>query len=132
VQLVDVRTREVYELSHATGAISMPESEMVKMVATLPTDRTLVLYCTCPDEKTSLRAARTLVDLFHLNNVVVLKGGLDAYASAGGAITITADEAALKRQGCGCTSNAEAFKLWAMAKAARPNSDHLEDSSASE
>ena len=33
---------------------------MVQLASSLPTDRTLVLYCSCPDEKTSLRAARTL------------------------------------------------------------------------
>ncbi len=84
VQLVDVRSREAFSLSHATGAISAPESEMASVAGALPTDRTLVLYCTCPDEKTSLRAARTLVGVFHVAHVVVLKGGLDAYAALEG------------------------------------------------
>ena len=113
LQLVDVRSREAYELSHASGAISMPESEMVRMASSLPTDRTLVLYCSCPDEKTSLRAARTLAGVFHLPNVVVLKGGLDAYAGAGGRLSSAATDSGTEHQGCGCSTNAPAFKLWA-------------------
>jgi rhodanese-related sulfurtransferase len=112
-ELVDVRARDAYALSHATGAVSMPESEMVEMARSLPTDRTLVLYCTCPDEKTSLRAGRTLSGVFSVPNVVVLKGGLNAYAAAGGAVTSATSDSGVEHQGCGCSSNAPAFKLWA-------------------
>jgi len=113
VQLVDVRSREAFGLAHATGAVSMPESEMVDLAGTLPRDRTLVLYCSCPDEKTSLRAARTLAGVFHVPHLVVLKGGLDAYAAAGGAITSAVSDSGIEHQGCGCSTNAPAFKLWA-------------------
>jgi rhodanese-related sulfurtransferase len=118
VQLVDVRSREAYAFSHATGAIAMPEAEMVQQASSLPSDRTLVLYCTCPDEKTSLRAARTLAGVFHVANAVVLKGGLDAYAAAGGAVTSAAADSAVAHQGCGCSTNAPAYKLWAVNLAA--------------
>ena len=113
VQLVDVRSREAFGLSHATGALSLPESEMVDLVGTLPSDRTLVLYCSCPDEKTSLRAARTLASVFHVPHLVVLTGGLDAYAKAGGPITSGVSDSGVEHQGCGCSTNAPAFKLWA-------------------
>lgn len=112
-QLVDVRTREAFDYAHATGAISMPESEAVDLMDTLPTDRTLVLYCSCPDEKTSLRAAQTLSSVFHVPHLVVLKGGLDAYTAAGGAVTNAAANSAIEAQGCGCESNAPAYKLYA-------------------
>lgn len=112
-QLVDVRSREAYDLAHATGALSMPESASVELVSTLPTDRTLILYCSCPDEKTSLRSARTLAEVFQVPNLVVLKGGLDAYTAAGGAMTGPASHSALEHQGCGCDSNAPAYKLYA-------------------
>ena len=114
IQLVDVRAREAYDFSHATGAIAMPEAEMAQQASTLPSDRTLVLYCTCPDEKTSLRAARTLIGVFHVANVVVLKGGLDAYGAAGGAVTSAAADSGIAHQGCGCATNAPAYKLWAV------------------
>jgi rhodanese-related sulfurtransferase len=118
IQLVDVRSREAYEFSHATGAIAMPEAEIVQQASSLPADRTLVLYCTCPDEKTSLRAARTLAGVFHVDHIVVLKGGLDAYAAAGGAVTSAAADSAIEHQGCGCATNAPAYKLWAVNLAA--------------
>jgi rhodanese-related sulfurtransferase len=118
VQLVDVRSREAYAFSHATGAIAMPEAEMVQLASSLPSDRTLVLYCSCPDEKTSLRAARTLTGVFHVANVVVLEGGLDAFAAADGAITSAAADSAIAHQGCGCSTNAPAYKLWAVNMAA--------------
>jgi rhodanese-related sulfurtransferase len=112
-QLVDVRTREAFDYAHATGAIAMPESEAVALMDSLPTDRTLVLYCSCPDEKTSLRAAQTLSSVFHVSHLVVLKGGLDAYTAAGGPVTNAAANSALEAQGCGCESNAPAYKLYA-------------------
>jgi rhodanese-related sulfurtransferase len=118
IQLVDVRSREAYDFSHATGAIAMPEAEMVQQASSLPTDRTLVLYCTCPDEKTSLRAGRTLAGVFHVAHIVVLKGGLDAYAAAGGPVTNADPDSAIEHQGCGCSSNAPAYKLWAVNMAA--------------
>lgn len=112
-QLVDVRSREAFALSHATGAVSMPEAETVELMSTLPADRTLVLYCSCPDEKTSLRSAQTLSSIFHVPNLVVLKGGLDAYTAAGGPVTSAASDSGIESQGCGCESNAPAFKLYA-------------------
>ncbi len=112
-QMVDVRTREAFDYAHATGAMSMPESEAVALMDSLPTDRTLVLYCSCPDEKTSLRAAQTLSSVFHVSHLVVLKGGLDAYTAAGGPVTNAAANSAIEAQGCGCESNAPAYKLYA-------------------
>jgi rhodanese-related sulfurtransferase len=112
-QMVDVRTREAFDYAHATGAMSMPESEAVALMVSLPTDRTLVLYCSCPDEKTSLRAAQTLSSVFHVSHLVVLKGGLDAYTAAGGPVTNAAANSAIEAQGCGCESNAPAYKLYA-------------------
>lgn len=112
-QLIDVRTQEAFDYAHATGAISMPESAAVAMMDNLPTGQTLVLYCSCPDEKTSLRAAQTLSSVFHVSHLVVLKGGLDAYTAAGGAVTNAAANSALEAQGCGCESNAPAYKLYA-------------------
>jgi rhodanese-related sulfurtransferase len=113
-RLVDVRGHDAYEFAHAVGAISMPEADMDRMAAGLPTDRTLVLYCTCPDEKTSLRAARTLAGVYHVTNVVALKGGLLAYRAAGGALSSDATDSAIEHQGCGCKVTSPAFKLWVM------------------
>lgn len=121
--LVDVRGRDAYDFAHAVGAISMPESEMVEMAAELPDDKTLVLYCTCPDDKTSLRAGRTLAGVFHVPNIVVLTGGLIDLRAAGGQMSADVTDSAIEHQGCGCSSNAEAFKLWAINKAATPTAE---------
>ena len=42
--LVDVRSRQSYDKSHAAGAISIPESEIDSHLDELPRDRDLVLY----------------------------------------------------------------------------------------
>ena len=118
-QFVDVRAGDAFAFSHATGAISVPEAELVNAARSLPTDRTLVLYCTCPAEETSLRAARTLVGIFHVTNVVVLDGGLDAFEAAGGAISAAASDSAIEHQGCGCDTNAPANKQWIINNAER-------------
>jgi rhodanese-related sulfurtransferase len=112
-QLVDVRGHDAFAFAHAVGAISMPEADLDRMAPDLPRTRTLVLYCTCPDEKTSLRAARTLADIYHVPNVVALKGGMLAFRAAGGELSSDATDSAIEHQGCGCATDAPAFKLWA-------------------
>jgi rhodanese-related sulfurtransferase len=124
-RLVDVRGRDAYDFAHAVGAIAMPEAEIDTIAPTLPTDRTLVLYCTCPDEKTSLRAARTLAGVYHLTNLVVLKGGMLAYRAAGGELSSDATDSAIEHQGCGCTVNSPAFKLWVMNNNAKAEARRL-------
>ena len=44
--LVDVRSRESFEKSHAVGAVSIPEDEMGARLTELPRDKEIILYCT--------------------------------------------------------------------------------------
>jgi hypothetical protein len=44
--LIDVRSRESFEKSHAVGAISIPEDEMGTRLNELPRDKDIILYCT--------------------------------------------------------------------------------------
>jgi hypothetical protein len=44
--LVDVRSTESFEKSHAAGAISIPEEEAGARMDELPRDREIILYCT--------------------------------------------------------------------------------------
>jgi rhodanese-related sulfurtransferase len=111
---VDVRARDAYEFAHIDGAMAMPEAEIDTLASKLPTDRTIVLYCTCPDEKTSLRAAQTLKEFHGVHNLVVLKGGMLAYRTAGGDLSSDATDSAIESQGCGCKVTSPAFKLWVM------------------
>ena len=44
--LVDVRSTESFEKSHAAGAISIPEDEIGDRMDELPRDKEIILYCT--------------------------------------------------------------------------------------
>jgi hypothetical protein len=44
--IIDVRGAQFYQEAHAAGAISLPEEELPAQIAQLPTDKTLILYCT--------------------------------------------------------------------------------------
>ena len=44
--LIDVRSRDSFEKSHAKGAISIPEEEMGARLDELPRDKEIILYCT--------------------------------------------------------------------------------------
>ena len=42
--LVDVRDEQFYQQSHAAGAISVPEDDLLARLDELPSDKTLILY----------------------------------------------------------------------------------------
>jgi rhodanese-related sulfurtransferase len=44
--LIDVRSRDSFEKSHAQAAISIPEEEMGARLDELPHDKEIILYCT--------------------------------------------------------------------------------------
>jgi hypothetical protein len=44
--LVDVRSKTSYDRSHAVGAISLPEAEILNRLDELPRDKDIILYCT--------------------------------------------------------------------------------------
>ena len=44
--LVDVRTKESYDKTHAAGSISIPEGEVYARLSELPRDKEIILYCT--------------------------------------------------------------------------------------
>lgn len=110
---IDLRTPDEFDVVHIEGAINIPESELLAALPTLPHDRPLVVYCTCPDDRISIRAAEVLQNR-GLNNVVVLKYGLAAWEQTGGAIFTDGSADALANLGCGCSVKAEAIKLWAI------------------
>jgi len=43
--VVDVRSVEAYKVAHIKGALSIPETEIVKRKDELPRDKTIVFYC---------------------------------------------------------------------------------------
>jgi 3-mercaptopyruvate sulfurtransferase SseA len=44
--ILDARAAQLFQASHATGALSAPEADLANWIAQLPTDKTLVFYCT--------------------------------------------------------------------------------------
>ena len=44
--LVDVRSTESFQKSHAAGAVSIPEAEIGDRMNELPRDKEIILYCT--------------------------------------------------------------------------------------
>jgi membrane protein DedA with SNARE-associated domain/rhodanese-related sulfurtransferase len=85
--VVDVRspTAQGLELRRIPGALHLPVHEVADQVGTLPRDREIVLYCTCPNEASAAQAARVLMN-HGFRRVRPLRGGLDAWIAAGYAV----------------------------------------------
>lgn len=79
---VDVRSTEQYEKGHIKGAISMPQSQMVKRLRDVPAGMTLITYCACSAEQSSGRAVLQLA-AHGVKNAVALTGGWDAWNRKG-------------------------------------------------
>ena len=43
--VVDVRSAESYKMGHIKGALNIPEAEIASRKGELPSDKTIVLYC---------------------------------------------------------------------------------------
>jgi membrane protein DedA with SNARE-associated domain/rhodanese-related sulfurtransferase len=82
--IVDVRsaTARGIVLQRIPGALNVPLHEVTRQVASLPRDREVILYCTCPNEASAAQAARLLMS-HGFTRVRPLRGGLDAWIEAG-------------------------------------------------
>ena len=85
--VVDVRSSTARELERRRipGALHMPVQEVEQHVRSLPRDREIILYCTCPNEASAAQAARVLARN-GFRQVRPLRGGLDAWIAAGYAV----------------------------------------------
>ena len=92
--VVDVRSSTARELERRRipGALHMPVQEVEQHVRSLPRDREIILYCTCPNEASAAQAARVLVRN-GFRRVRPLRGGLDAWIAAGYAVEEVAGSA---------------------------------------
>ncbi len=80
---VDVRGTVPFQLEHIADAVWMPLGLMRdRALAELPQDKTLVAYCSCKAEETSLDAALLLSGM-GFQRVAVLQGGFPAWKTAG-------------------------------------------------
>jgi membrane protein DedA with SNARE-associated domain/rhodanese-related sulfurtransferase len=82
--IVDVRsaTAQQLEARRIPGALLVPVQQVGHHVRTLPRDRDIILYCSCPNEASAAQAARLLMD-HGFRRVRPLHGGLDAWIAAG-------------------------------------------------
>ncbi len=81
--LVDVRSEAAYVEGHLQSALSVPLQSVGQRAEWLDDrGRTIILYCSCPAEETSLAAAAELIDR-NVTDVLVLEGGIREWALAG-------------------------------------------------
>lgn len=83
VLIVDVRSRAAFDQEHIPGAVSRPKLELIEGLPRLPLDRPVALYCTCPDDHSSVVGAHQLHQAYGHRNLLVLHGGMDAWKEAG-------------------------------------------------
>lgn len=81
--LVDVRDEASYIEAHLAGAILVPVLQVASQAEQLGArERTLITYCSCPNEETSIAAANELISR-GVTDVLVLEGGMREWALAG-------------------------------------------------
>ncbi|HAC63202.1 MAG TPA: rhodanese-like domain-containing protein [Cyanothece sp. UBA12306] len=79
--IIDVRSREAFNLSHIMGAVSIPLNELVGQVQmNFELERDIYVYGSS-DEETAI--ASTLLSKAGYQNVAELIGGLTAWKAAG-------------------------------------------------
>jgi rhodanese-related sulfurtransferase len=84
VPLFDVR-QPLDLLGHSeiiAGATRIPPSDLLANPALIPKDEDSVVYCTCPDDKTS-RSVLQRAQSLHFSRMKFLKGGLAAWKAKG-------------------------------------------------
>jgi membrane protein DedA with SNARE-associated domain/rhodanese-related sulfurtransferase len=83
----DVRSAGAREFDARSipGALAFDALALDALLAGVPRERELVLYCNCPNEVTAAKAAKLLMGQGY-RRVRPLRGGLDAWAAAGQAV----------------------------------------------
>ncbi len=82
VLIVDTQPKAAYKLGHIKGAINFPWAMEISGPGDLPDDKTLILYCDCPNEEDSIDVAKQL-QKWDLINVKILKGGWSQWRTSG-------------------------------------------------
>ena len=86
--VIDVREPSSYKVGHIRRAINVPLLSVqarADEMATLARGRTVVTYCSCPDEHTSAMAAMILLE-HKVEKVYALIGGYPAWVKSGGEV----------------------------------------------
>jgi rhodanese-related sulfurtransferase len=80
--LVDVRSKEQFDLGHIKGALHIPGSQLMSRLREVPPGKMIITYCACSAEQSSGRA---VIDLaaHNVKNSAALQGGWVAWKDAG-------------------------------------------------
>jgi membrane protein DedA with SNARE-associated domain/rhodanese-related sulfurtransferase len=84
IAIVDLRSDLNYhgEGAKVAGAIWIPPEDFEERYAEIPRGRPVAMYCSCPNEATSARMARLLIEKGY-KEVRPLQGGFDEWAALG-------------------------------------------------
>lgn len=82
ILIVDTQPKGAYKHGHIKGAINFPWAMEISSPGDLPEDKTLILYCDCPNEEDSLDMGKQL-QKWDLINVKILKGGWSQWRKLG-------------------------------------------------
>ncbi|MCM3874593.1 MAG: rhodanese-like domain-containing protein [Pyrinomonadaceae bacterium] len=80
--IVDVRNDQAYNTAHIRGAKLIPYDQIVARSKELPSDKTIVTYCSCANEHTAAGAVLELKKK-GIENAAALLGGMDGWRNAG-------------------------------------------------
>jgi rhodanese-related sulfurtransferase len=78
VVVVDVRSAVESEADSVPGALRIPLEDLAARQSDIPRDRDIILFCSCPNEASSARAA-LLLRKYGIVRVHPLHGGVDAW-----------------------------------------------------
>ena len=80
--IIDVRGEPAFKAGHIKGSTVIVYTEIAARAAELPKDKTIILYCSCPSEHTSVAAAQVLKTK-GVENTAALVGGFPKWQEAG-------------------------------------------------
>lgn len=81
--IIDIRSRRDFNDSHIMGAVSIPEADLMKGVASLEFERDIYIYGDTDEQSTA--AAESLREAGY-QSVAELRGGLPAWGAINGAV----------------------------------------------
>lgn len=84
ISLIDVRPSAEYEAGHLPGAISIPISELEKLVSTIPKDKKIIAYCRGPYCVYATEAVELLQS--HGYKALLLEAGINEWKQANSSI----------------------------------------------
>lgn len=80
--IVDARSEDSFKAEHIKGAMSIPYGDFDKKYKSIPANKKIIVYCSCPSEATSGLFVEKLNEK-KITNAFALTGGTNAWKTAG-------------------------------------------------